>query len=105
MIDQKANKQLVKGLKEKIVEVGSNLFGSGYVWLVYQEGKLKVVGYKDAFTPLTEGGVYPILSIDLWEHSYYLDYQNLRPQYLKTVVNGALNWAFASKNYQNVKGE
>ena len=90
----------VENLKEKLVEVGLSVFGSGYVWLVLQENTLKVLPFSNAFTPLTSGFTTPLLAIDVWEHAYYLDKQNLRAAYLKDVVNNLLNWSFASSNLE-----
>lgn len=90
--------QSVEALKEKLVEVGTGVFGSGYVWLVVQAGHLKVLPFSNAFTPLTLGDVTPLIAIDVWEHAYYLDKQNLRAAYLKDVVSNLLNWSFASLN-------
>ena len=90
----------VESLKEKLVEVGLSVFGSGYVWLVYEEDHLKVLPFSNALTPLVKGGMTPLLAIDVWEHAYYLDKQNLRAAYLKDVVNNLLNWSFASSNLE-----
>ena len=95
----------LEALKKKLVETGTSLFGSGYVWLVIKEGKLSVDAYQNAYTPLTQGDVYPLLAIDVWEHSYYLDKQNLRAAYLVDVVEKGLNWRFASENLKKAIGE
>ena len=88
----------VESLKEKLVEVGLSVFGSGYVWLVYEEDHLKVLPFSNALTPLVKGGMTPLLAIDVWEHAYYLDKQNLRAAYLKEVVDHLLDWSFVSSN-------
>lgn len=90
----------VEKLKEKLVETGLSVFGSGYVWLVLEGETLKVLPYFNAFTPLTSGSCTPLLAIDVWEHAYYLDKQNLRAAYLKDVVNNLLDWSFASSNLE-----
>ena len=76
-----------------------NHFGSGWVWLVQKDGKLSIQQGHDAACPLTEEGVTPILTCDVWEHAYYIDYRNLRPEYLKAFWN-LVNWDFANSNLQ-----
>ena len=92
--------QSIDALKEKLIEVGTTVFGSGYVWLVKEAGHLKIEAFSNAFTPLTKPDVVPLLAIDVWEHAYYLDKQNLRAAYLKDVVYNLINWSFV---YQNLK--
>ena len=72
-------------------------FGSGWVWLVLEAGKLKVIKTGNAETPLTDG-VKPLLTIDVWEHAYYLDYQNRRADYVNAVLDKLINWGFAADN-------
>ncbi len=72
-------------------------FGSGWAWLVADAGTLKIVKTGNAEVPLTKGQK-PLLTIDVWEHAYYLDYQNLRAKYVETVIDKLLNWDFANKN-------
>lgn len=86
----------VDGLKKALADRGAAHFASGWVWLAEKDGKLSVEDTHDAET-LVGTGFNPLLVIDLWEHAYYLDHQNLRPQYLDQV-NGKINWAFASEN-------
>ena len=76
-------------------------FGSGWAWLVLDGEKLKVVKTGNADSPLTKG-MKPLLNIDVWEHSYYLDYQNRRADYVAAVLDKLINWDFAAKN---LKGE
>ena len=92
----------VESLKEKLVEVGLSVFGSGYVWLVYEEDHLKVLPFSNALTPLVKGGMTPLLAIDVWEHAYYLDKQNLRAAYLKEVVDHLFDWSFVSSNLKQM---
>jgi superoxide dismutase, Fe-Mn family len=73
-------------------------FGSGWAWLVSDAGTLKIVKTGNAEVPLTKGQK-PLLTIDVWEHAYYLDYQNLRPKYVETLIDKLLNWDFANKNF------
>ncbi len=85
------------GFRKELLEAGMTQFGSGWAWLVAEGGKLKVVKTANADTPLTSGQT-PLLVIDVWEHAYYLDYQNRRKDYLTAVVDGLLDWEFAAKN-------
>ncbi len=73
-------------------------FGSGWAWLVSDAGTLKIVKTGNAEVPLTKGQK-PLLTIDVWEHAYYLDYQNLRAKYVETLIDKLLNWDFANKNF------
>ena len=72
-------------------------FGSGWAWLVSDGGKLKIVKTPNAENPLTTSAT-PLLTLDVWEHAYYLDYQNRRKDYVTAVVENILNWDFALKN-------
>lgn len=75
-------------------------FGSGWAWLVVnKEGELEVMKTSNADTPLAHG-LKPILTVDVWEHAYYLDYQNRRPDYVKGLIENLLNWDFANLNYE-----
>jgi len=74
-------------------------FGSGWAWLVAEKGLLSVVKTPNAETPLTRPGVTPLLTIDVWEHAYYLDWQNRRADYVKAVLDRLMNWTFASENF------
>ena len=87
----------VDGLKEKLKERGAGHFASGWVWLAVKNGELAVEETHDGDTLADQDGVNPLLVIDLWEHAYYLDHQNARPEYLGAVT-GKLNWKFASDN-------
>ena len=86
--------QFVKDFKA----AGGGQFGSGWAWLVEKDGKLAITKTPNAETPLTEAGVTPILTMDVWEHAYYLDYQNSRPNYMDAFLNNLINWDFANKN-------
>jgi superoxide dismutase, Fe-Mn family len=72
-------------------------FGSGWAWLVLEGSKLKVVKTANADTPLTQG-LKPLLTIDVWEHAYYLDYQNKRADHVNMVIDKLANWEFAAEN-------
>lgn len=84
-------------LKAELAAQGTAHFASGWVWLVSRGGKLAVEQTHDAATFAT-GDAKPLLVIDLWEHAYYLDHKNLRPDYLKVVIEKHLNWTFAAEN-------
>ncbi len=81
-------------------EAASTQFGSGWAWLVVDGGKLKVVKTGNAETPLAEGKT-PLITLDVWEHAYYLDYQNKRPDYIKAWLDKVVNWDFAAENFAN----
>ena len=81
----------------KLAEAGRDQFGSGWAWLVSKGGKLSIEKTSNAETPMAKG-VNCLLTVDVWEHAYYLDYQNARPKYLESVLGKLLNWNFASTN-------
>ncbi|MGD9504215.1 MAG: superoxide dismutase [Syntrophobacteraceae bacterium] len=87
------------GSYEKFVEelknAGATQFGSGWAWLVVKDGKLAVMKTANADTPIAQG-VKPLLTVDVWEHAYYLDYQNRRPDYLTAFVSHLINWDFVN---------
>ena len=87
----------VADLKAKLKERGTGHFASGWVWLAEKDGKLTIEETHDGDTLADLDGVNPLLVIDLWEHAYYLDHQNARPEYLE-AVNCKLNWSFAHDN-------
>ena len=83
--------------KTELATAAITQFGSGWAWLVLDGGQIKVVKTANGDVPLTRG-MKPLLTLDVWEHAYYLDYQNRRPDYVKAVVENLLNWEFASEN-------
>ena len=85
--------------KEDFAKQGAAQFGSGWVWLVADKGKLRIEKTPDAVTPMAEG-MKCLLTIDVWERAYYLDYQNRRADFLKAVINKLLNWDFAAQNFE-----
>jgi Fe-Mn family superoxide dismutase len=90
----------LKKLGETFVEKGAAHFGSGWVWLTVDEkGGLGIETTHDAHDMVTERGKAPLLVCDLWEHAYYLDYQNDRLKFLKTWFGALPNWAFASQQF------
>jgi len=80
--------------KEKLSTAAVDQFGSGWAWLVARGKKLEVITTSNAQTPITMGAT-PLLAIDVWEHAYYVDYENRRPDYVKAVIDRLLNWEFA----------
>ncbi|MBF0252824.1 MAG: superoxide dismutase [Candidatus Omnitrophica bacterium] len=82
---------------KELATAATSQFGSGWAWLVLDGDKLKVIKTSNAETPLTKG-MKPLLTIDVWEHAYYLDYQNLRADHVNTVLEKLINWSFAADN-------
>jgi Fe-Mn family superoxide dismutase len=83
--------------KEKFSQSAITLFGSGWAWLVKNpDGSLDIMGTSNAGNPLTEGKI-PLLTCDVWEHAYYIDYRNARPKYIETFWK-LVNWDFVAKN-------
>ncbi|RYY24117.1 MAG: superoxide dismutase [Sphingomonadales bacterium] len=85
-------------LVKKLVAESTNHFSNGWGWLVLEDGKLKVTSLHDADSPVAHEGMVPLLTIDVWEHAYYIDYRNARPKYLETVTEKLINWAFVEQN-------
>jgi Fe-Mn family superoxide dismutase len=82
---------------EELKNAGVTQFGSGWAWLVLDGGSLKIVKTANADTPVAHG-LKPLLTIDVWEHAYYLDYQNRRPDYLAAFLDKLVNWDFVNAN-------
>ena len=83
--------------KNELATAATTQFGSGWAWLVLEAGKLKVVKTNNAETPLNKG-MQPLLTIDVWEHAYYLDYQNRRADYVNAALDKLINCGFAADN-------
>lgn len=83
---------------EEFSTAGATQFGSGWAWLVLEDGNLKVTNTANAENPLTQNQT-PLITIDVWEHAYYLDYQNQRPAYIKVFLEKLVNWDFAEINF------
>ncbi len=84
--------------KKEFADAATSQFGSGWAWLTADGNNLRIVKTGNAEVPFTGSGLKPLLTIDVWEHAYYLDYQNKRPDYAKAVIDKLLNWDFAVKN-------
>ena len=82
---------------EELKNAGVTQFGSGWAWLVVDGGQLKITKTANADTPIAHG-VKPLLTLDVWEHAYYLDYQNRRPDYLGAVIARLIDWDFVNAN-------
>ena len=89
----------LEACKAALVDSAVKRFGSGWAWLVAENGKVKVESSPNAETPITRSGAKPLLVVDVWEHAYYLDWQNLRADYAKAVVGGLLDWNAASRRF------
>ncbi len=83
--------------KEEFANAGATQFGSGWAWLVVQNGKLAVTKTPNADLPMKHGQK-ALLTMDVWEHAYYIDYRNARPKYIETFLNSLANWDFALEN-------
>jgi Fe-Mn family superoxide dismutase len=83
--------------KKELSKAAVGQFGSGWAWLVLDGEKLKILKTADADTPLTDGPK-PLLTVDVWEHAYYLDYQNRRVDYVNALLDKLANWEFAAEN-------
>ena len=90
-----------RAFRDQFVAAATDRFGSGWAWLVLENSTLRVVTTANAATPLT-GTQTPLLTIDLWEHAYYLDYQHRRPDYVAAFLDHLANWDFANHNLQAV---
>ena len=85
---------LLKALKDEAV----GHFSNGWAWLVLDRDKLAITSLHDADTPLVHDGMVPLLTLDLWEHAYYIDYRNERPRYADEVLAKIINWEFVARN-------
>ena len=91
-----------ESFKEKLTNAAANQFGSGWGWLVVSDGKLDVIARPNQDSPLMEGKT-PLLGVDVWEHAYYLKYQNRRPDYLAAWWN-TINWSAVAQRYTAARG-
>jgi Fe-Mn family superoxide dismutase len=82
--------------KVKFAQAAVDQFGSGWAWLVARGDKLEILSTSNAHTPITMGAT-PLLTLDVWEHAYYVDYENRRPEFVNAVIDKLLNWDFAAE--------
>lgn len=87
----------LEAFKEQFKQAGVTQFGSGWSWLVMDGSTLKIIKTPNAMTPLAMG-LKPVVTCDVWEHAYYLDYQNRRPDFLQTFLDHLINWDFVASN-------
>jgi Fe-Mn family superoxide dismutase len=87
----------IEACQKELAAAAGSQFGSGWAWLIQEGDSLKVVRTGNADVPIGRG-IKPLLNIDVWEHAYYLDYQNRRADYVKAVIEKVINWEFAAKN-------
>ncbi len=83
--------------REEFTQAALTQFGSGWAWLAVKDGKLAILKTPNADTPLTQGAT-PLLTIDVWEHAYYIDHRNARPKWVETYLDHLVNWDFANAN-------
>ncbi len=88
-----------KSFSSQFKQMALEQFGSGWVWLVYQNKKLKIITTSNAQTPITEEGCFPLITCDVWEHAYYIDYRNKRAEYIDIFIEKMINWDFAYSNF------
>jgi Fe-Mn family superoxide dismutase len=91
-------------MKEAVNKAGAGRFGSGWAWVVVTDGRLSVTSTPNQDNPMMDGSGTPILGVDVWEHAYYLKYQNRRPDYLSAWWN-TVNWDAVAKRYTNAGGK
>lgn len=89
----------------KLQEEAVNHFGSGWAWLILDRGNLKITSLHDADTPVAHEGMTPLLTLDVWEHAYYIDYRNARPKFAETVLGNIVNWDFVAENLDGKGGD
>ena len=82
--------------RKQFAQAAIDCFGSGWAWLVDRGGKLEITATSNAANPLTKGAT-PLLTLDVWEHAYYVDYENRRPEFVNAVIDKLLNWEFAQQ--------
>lgn len=85
-------------MMEKLKKEAADHFGSGWGWLVLKGDKLAVTSLHDADAPIVHDGITPLLTLDVWEHAYYIDHRNERPKYLEALTDNLIDWAFVEEN-------
>ena len=100
-LEAKINADLgsVAAFRDAFIAAGTTQFGSGWAWLTLKEGKLEVTKTPNGENPLVHGGV-PLLGVDVWEHSYYIDYRNARPKYLEAFFDHMVNWEYVAELFE-----
>ena len=93
----------LEACKKQLADTSVAQFASGWGWLVLERGKLKVVSTSNADVPFLHGQL-PLLTVDVWEHAYYLDHQNRRAAYVQAVIDKLLNWDWAAEQFARAKG-
>jgi len=88
----------VDEFRTAFIQAGTTQFGSGWAWLALKDGKLVVMQTPNGENPLVRGAT-PLLGVDVWEHSYYIDYRNARPKYLETWFDNLVNWDYVAELY------
>jgi Fe-Mn family superoxide dismutase len=89
----------LEAANKAFIDAGTTQFGSGWAWFAVKDGKVEVMKTPNGESPLVHGA-HPILGVDVWEHSYYIDYRNRRPDYLKAFVENLVNWDHVDALYQ-----
>lgn len=95
----------LNNLREQFISEGVGHFGSGWVWLVARSGALEVLSTHDAATPITADGTVALLTCDVWEHAYYINYRQDRAKWLATWWDNLANWRFAERQYAAALGQ
>jgi Fe-Mn family superoxide dismutase len=93
----------VEKAMDDLAQAGVTQFGSGWAWLEVKDGKVAVSKTPNAENPLIHGAT-PILTVDVWEHAYYIDYRNRRPDFIKTVLQNLVNWDYVEAQYEKAVG-
>jgi len=88
----------VEPLLQQLGDEAVNHFSNGWAWLVLDRDQLKITSLHDADTPLVHEGMMPLLTLDVWEHAYYIDYRNERPKFVTSVLSNIVNWEFVAEN-------
>ncbi len=102
-LEKKINEDLggFEGFKKQFVEAGTTQFGSGWAWLAMDNnGKLEIMKTPNGENPIVHGKT-TLLGVDVWEHSYYIDYRNARPKYLEAFIDSLINWEHVAKLFDN----
>ena len=92
----------VDKMKEDFIQAGVSQFGSGWAWLAVKDGRVSVMKTPNGENPLVHGA-QPLLGVDVWEHSYYIDYRNRRPDYLKAFVESLINWDYVAELFEKAR--